>query len=159
MTSGPRQKSTLNFVLRASIFHSPFFFWTLALAQVACISLPAPSLHHIQLLPLPFWFCCWVPEGLGVVEDLAHAAAPCPLSSPPPPPEKAAALGFLLWMSTESDSPRWWYDACICMYFVKPGEGSRPTPTQSPGRSHQASWVFRSTNKSQNFSEPWFSHL
>lgn len=86
MTSGPRQKSTLNFVLRASIFHSPFFFWTLALAQVASISLSAPSLHHIQLLPLPFWFCCWVPEGLGVVEDLAHAAAPCPLSSHPPAP-------------------------------------------------------------------------
>lgn len=79
MTSGPRQKSTLNFVLRASIFHSPFFFWTLALAQVACISLSAPSLHHVQLLPLPFWFCGWVPEGLGVgVEGDPNLGLPQP---------------------------------------------------------------------------------
>lgn len=65
-----------------------FFFFELWHSHKQRYPLPQ-QLHHVRLLPLPFWFCCWMPEGLGGVggEDLAHA---------PPPSERAAALGFLL---------------------------------------------------------------
>lgn len=88
MTSGLKQKYSLNFVPRASVCYSFFFFFELWHSHKQRYPLPQ-QLHHVRLLPLPFWFCCWMPEGLGGVggEDLAHA---------PPPSERAAALGFLL---------------------------------------------------------------
>lgn len=74
-----RQKSSLNFVLSASICHS--FFWTLALAQVTRHPTHTPHTQNcIRLSPshYPFGFAAGCGRTCREVESLAHA-------SPPPP--------------------------------------------------------------------------
>lgn len=68
MTSDPRQKFSVMFVLSASICHHhhpppPVFFLDFG----TCVNnlLPPPSYSEVQLLPLPFRFYCWVRLGLG----------------------------------------------------------------------------------------------
>lgn len=39
------------------------------------------------------------------------------------PSEKASRLGFLLSGCPQNRIPSWWCDTCICVYFVRPGEG------------------------------------
>lgn len=132
ITSGPRQTSSLNFALCIDL---PFLFFLDFGTGTSNPPPPQPphtKLHQVKLLPLPFWFCCWVWEGPGEVEDLAHA-------SPPPPCHLKGSSPWLpaLWRAQNQIAPGGGGTPAFVCTALGQEKGGEPSPlvlgTPSPG--------------------------